>query len=131
MNTGLYTNTFLGIPFLFWIIMICSHAVYLFFKINNDVLKNKIAANVYFKNYWNIAALVVSFIQCFTLLLVGWDAYSRYLLANPVNTYSWLIAIMAAFIGYGGVSLWNAVMKAMDKKARAAIDAEPSTDKNG
>lgn len=105
----------LGIPYTYWLIMIASHLVHIYLKVEADVRDNKIAVKDYFQSMWKIAGVGVSFFQSCVLLVAGMDAYTIYVqkTGGDLSTY---ISFVVAFIGYGGSSLWNNIMDVVKNK---------------
>ena len=123
----LYSHYILGIPIMYWIIMVASHLLHVFMKVQNDVQANKIAVKVYFKDKWRQASMVVALAESVILLIVGWDAYLKYTLKHPDVDLALYIGVAVAFIGYGGASLWGNLMTAIENKISKKINDGPNT----
>jgi hypothetical protein len=106
---------FLGVPLNYWFIMIASHLIHIYLKVEADVRDNKIAIKDYFHSMWKIAGVFVSFFQSCVLLIAGLDAYQIYVqkTGDDLSTY---VSFVVAFIGYGGSSLWNNIMDVVKNK---------------
>lgn len=106
---------FLGVPANYWIVMIASHLIHIYLKVEADVRDNKIAVKDYFQSMWKIAGVFVSFFQSCVLLIAGLDAYQIYVekTGGDLSTY---VSFAVAFIGYGGSSLWNNIMDVVKNK---------------
>jgi hypothetical protein len=105
----------LDIPMNFWLIMLLSHAIHVYLKIETDVKTNKIALQDYYKDKWKLSGLMIGVLQSSILLIAGHDAYIKYL-AKINDESSIYISFVVAFIGYGGSSLWNNIMNLIKDK---------------
>lgn len=117
----LYSYLILGIPAMYWLLMIASHLLHVYLKIETDVQTNKVAFNAYIRDRWKVTSLVVAFVQSAILLVIGWDAYVKYAEKHPDIDLSLYIGVAVAFIGYGGSSLWNNLMAFMESKVKKNI----------
>jgi hypothetical protein len=105
----------LGVPLNYWVIMLISHAVHVYMKVEMDVKTNKIAAKEYYKDGWKLTGVLIGLTQSIVLLIAGHDAYQIYLIKQEESP-SFYISFVVAFIGYGGSSLWNNIMNIIKTK---------------
>lgn len=114
----------LGVPVNYWVIMLISHAIHIYMKVEMDVKINKIALKDYYKDPWKFFGMVIGLIQSAVLLIAGHDAYEKYLI-NQGEAPTIYVSFVVAFIGYGGSSLWNNIMNIIkDKIGNVTGDAQ-------
>jgi hypothetical protein len=116
----LYSSFILGIPVMYWLLMVASHLIHIYFKVESDVQTNKVAIKAYFTDPWKITSFIVAFCQSAILLIAGWDAYIKYADKHPDIDLSLYIGVAVCAIGYAGSSIWGNLMdmvkKGIDKK---------------
>jgi hypothetical protein len=104
----------LGVSLKYWLIMLASHSMHVYMKVEADVRENKVAIKDYLTTY-KFAGLLFGLYQSIVLLYIGSDALIKYT-QNVDTTASVYISFIVAFIGYGGSSLWNNIMELIKAK---------------
>jgi len=121
-------ETILGVPVLYWIIMIASHTIHIYMKVEGDLRKNKIALGDYFVNKLKLFGLFIGLMQSAILLIAGYDALIKYQIKAATEP-TYLISFVVAFLGYGGSSLWNNIMQLIENLInKRLIGDAPSND---
>jgi amino acid permease len=104
-----------GVPMFYWAIMLVSHAIHVYLKVEADVRVNKVALSDYIHDYYKLSGVIIALIQSCLLLVIGYDSFIK-LDANSPADLSTYISFVVAFIGYGGSSLWNNIMDLIKSK---------------
>jgi len=120
-QSTLYAFNILGIPAMYWIILVVSHAIHVYFRIEADIKSNPAALKEFMSDTFKQIGLVIGLAQSMILLVVGWDAYTSYLATHPDLDISLYIGIGIAFIGYGGSSIWTNLMDIIKNKITKKI----------
>lgn len=106
---------FFGVPMSAWGIMLVSHAIHVYLKVETDVRVNKVAISDYIYDRFKLSGVIIALIQSCLLLVIGYDSFVKFD-ANSAMDLSTYISFVVAFIGYGGSSLWNNIMDLIKSK---------------
>ena len=104
----------LGVAIKYWLIMLASHSMHIYMKIEADVRENKVALKDYLTPY-KLVGMAFGLYQSIVLLLIGSDALVKYTQNIDADAPVY-ISFVVAFIGYGGSSLWNNIMDLIKAK---------------
>jgi sRNA-binding regulator protein Hfq len=113
-------ETLLNTPINYWVIMVVSHMIHIYLKIESDTLTNKESLQTYWLDKFKLGGLVISFMQSVVLLMASYDAYAKYL-ENTDSENAMYYSFAVAFIGYSGSSLWNNIMEIVKSKINASL----------
>lgn len=105
----------IGVPLFYWAIMLISHAIHVYLKVEADVRVNKVAFSDYIHDRFKLSGVVIALIQSCLLLVIGYDSFLK-IDAKSAIALSNYISFVVAFIGYGGSSLWNNLMDLIKSK---------------
>ena len=105
----------MGVPANYWFIMVASHIVHIYLKIEGAKSTNKVAAKKYWNDKFKLSGVLMSFAQSIVLLIASHDAYVKYVQINESDLAPYF-SFAVAFIGYGGSSMWNNIMDLVKSK---------------
>ena len=104
-----------GVPLYYWAIMLISHGIHVYLKVETDVRVNKVALSDYIHDGFKLSGVFIALVQSCLLLVIGYDSFVKFD-AKSVADLSNYISFVVAFIGYGGSSLWNNLMDLIKTK---------------
>ena len=105
----------IGVPLFYWAVMLISHAIHVYLKVETDVRVNKVAFSDYIHDRFKLSGVFIALIQSCLLLVIGYDSFLK-IDAKSASDLSNYISFVVAFIGYGGSSLWNNLMDLIKSK---------------
>lgn len=98
------------VPAFYWLLVVLGYCVSVLTSILADKRPDAEVWKELRTSWRKRVALLVGWLQAFTLTLVFWDAFHVYNDKHPENPYFWAVSVAAVVVGASGPELWLKVM---------------------